>query len=96
MSTVRYYGIEKWKKNYAAIRCMSTKLPSPFKMERYLGIQEFRSKYLLSCSDVEALTIPELLSYADFHTKVIQHYNFLIYLLNHVCYRYSSQSRDTI
>lgn len=36
-----------------------------FKLERYFAKYEFRVEYLLSPSDCESLTIPELLGYAD-------------------------------
>ena len=35
--------------------------PSPFKLERYFGLHEFTAKVLLSSSDVEALSVHELL-----------------------------------
>jgi hypothetical protein len=35
--------------------------PSPFKLERYFGVHEFTAKVLLSSSDVEALSVHELL-----------------------------------
>jgi aspartate/methionine/tyrosine aminotransferase len=36
-----------------------------FKLERYFAKYEFSAEYLLSSSDCESLTIPELLGYAD-------------------------------
>ena len=52
-------------------RHISSKLPSTFKIERFLGKYEYNTRYLLSCSDAEALTIPDLISIADEDTKVI-------------------------
>lgn len=37
----------------------------PFQLERYFAKYEFTTRYLLSCSDCEALTLPELLGMAD-------------------------------
>ncbi len=37
----------------------------PFKIERYFAKYEFSAKYLLSCSDCESLTLPELLALAS-------------------------------
>ena len=39
--------------------------PRPFKLERYFAQHEFTSRYLLSCSDCEALTLSEMLAMAD-------------------------------
>ena len=36
-------------------------IPRPFKLERYFGIHEFTAKVLLSSSDVESLSVKELL-----------------------------------
>jgi len=38
---------------------------APFQLERYFAQYEFNTRYLLSSSDCESLTLPELLSYAD-------------------------------
>jgi aspartate/methionine/tyrosine aminotransferase len=38
---------------------------TPFKLERYFALHEFKARYLLSASDCESLTLPELLSMAD-------------------------------
>ena len=40
----------------------------PFKLERYFARYEFSAPYLLSSSDCEALTLPELLAMADEQT----------------------------
>ena len=45
-------------------------LPASFKLERYFEKYEFTTKYLLSCSDAEALTQKELLQMADDQCKV--------------------------
>lgn len=41
----------------------------PFKLERYFAKYEFTAKYLLSCSDCEALKLQEVLEMADSETK---------------------------
>ena len=38
---------------------------TPFKLERYFALHEFKARYLLSASDCESLTLPELLAWAD-------------------------------
>lgn len=38
---------------------------APFELERYFARYEFSVKYLLSCSDCEPFTLPELLTLAD-------------------------------
>lgn len=43
----------------------------PFKLERYFAIHEFTAPYLMSCSDCEALTVPELLEMADEEMQAI-------------------------
>ena len=40
-------------------------MPGEFKLERYFSKYEFKTKYLLCCSDVEALGMEELLELAD-------------------------------
>ena len=40
-------------------------LPRPFSLERYFARFEFTTRYLLSSSDCEALTLPELLDLAE-------------------------------
>lgn len=42
---------------------------APFALERYFSRHEFTARYLLSCSDCEALTMPELLARADGGTQ---------------------------
>lgn len=42
---------------------------APFALERYFSRHEFTARYLLSCSDCEALTLPELLARADAGTR---------------------------
>jgi len=39
--------------------------PAPFKLERYFAQYEFNTKYMLSCSDPEPMSMTELLSMAD-------------------------------
>ncbi len=41
----------------------------PFELERYCAKYEFRTKYLLFCSDCENLTLKEALGLADNQTK---------------------------
>jgi aspartate/methionine/tyrosine aminotransferase len=41
---------------------------APFELERYFAKYEFSSRYLLSCSDCESLTMSELLAMADEET----------------------------
>ena len=43
----------------------SHRLPAEFKLERFFEKYEFTTKYLLSCSDAEALSMQELLDMAD-------------------------------
>jgi len=38
---------------------------TPFKLERYFALHEFKARYLLSASDCESLTLSELLTMAD-------------------------------
>jgi hypothetical protein len=38
---------------------------APFKLERFFARYEFKVRYLLSSSDCESLTLPELLALAD-------------------------------
>ncbi|MBN2046269.1 MAG: aminotransferase class I/II-fold pyridoxal phosphate-dependent enzyme [Anaerolineaceae bacterium] len=42
---------------------------APFKLERYFARYEFNTRYLLSSSDCESLTLPELLNYADAESR---------------------------
>ena len=44
---------------------MAESQPPPFKLERYYAKYEFTVKYMLSCSDAEAISMKELLSFAD-------------------------------
>ena len=41
------------------------RVPAECKLERYFAEYEFSTRYLLCCSDVEALTMQELLDMAD-------------------------------
>ena len=43
----------------------SNRIPADCKLERYFAEYEFKTRYLLCCSDVEALTMRELLEMAD-------------------------------
>ena len=43
--------------------------PRPFKLERFFAQYEFTSRYLLSCSDCEALSLAEMLAKADDETR---------------------------
>ena len=49
---------------------MDTKLPDACALERYHEKWEHRAKYVMMCSDVEPLTLSELLQLADPQTKV--------------------------
>ncbi|MDO9546824.1 MAG: hypothetical protein Q7J07_08785 [Pelolinea sp.] len=44
---------------------------NPFTLERYFTKYEFSAPYLLSCSDVEPLTLKELLAMADEETRML-------------------------
>ena len=44
------------------------KIPS-FELERYFAAHEFTARYLLSCSDCEALSMTELLGMADAESR---------------------------
>ena len=54
----------------AAVVAMDTKLPDACALERYHEKWEHRAKYVMMCSDVEPLTLSELLQLADPQTKV--------------------------
>ena len=47
-----------------------TRLP-PFEIERYFSVHEFAVPYLLCASDVEPLSLQELLAYADDETRAL-------------------------
>jgi aspartate/methionine/tyrosine aminotransferase len=47
-----------------------TRLP-PFEIERYFSVHEFAVPYLLCASDVEPLSLEELLGYADDETRAL-------------------------
>ena len=51
-----------------AARALVTPLP-PFEIERYFAVHEFAVPYLLCASDVEPLSLHELLAYADDETR---------------------------
>ena len=51
-----------------AARALVTPLP-PFAIERYFAVHEFAVPYLLCASDVEPLSLHELLAYADDETR---------------------------
>ena len=40
-------------------------LPPEFRLERYFAIHEFSARYLLCCSDAEALSMSQLLEMAN-------------------------------
>ena len=40
-------------------------LPPEFRLERYFAIHEFTARYLLCCSDAEALSMSQVLSMAN-------------------------------
>lgn len=44
---------------------------TPFALERYFALYEFKTRYLLSCSDCEALSLTELLDLADPGSKAL-------------------------
>lgn len=46
---------------------------APFQLERFFARHEFSSRYLLSSSDCEALSLTELLTMADGETKALWH-----------------------
>jgi aspartate/methionine/tyrosine aminotransferase len=44
---------------------MNSRIPVPFELERFFALHEFEAAYLLSASDCESLTLPEVLALAD-------------------------------
>lgn len=44
---------------------MAAHMITPFKLERYFALHEFKARYLLSASDCESLSMQELLNLAD-------------------------------
>ena len=52
------------KSNSAVTTVAMSSNPGPFKLERYFGIHEFTAKVLLSSSDVESLSLKDLLQHA--------------------------------
>eukprot|EP00966_Prymnesium_polylepis_P030077 699179-Prymnesium_polylepis.1 len=53
---------EAKKPKAKAATVVAVKNPGPFKLERYFGLHEFTAKVLLSSSDVESLSVKELLA----------------------------------